>query len=410
MLVGVCLMLLCAAAAPAIARFYGEPRLFLITLAFATGFAFNGATLQHRALLQRQMRFGSLAVIDTLGLTIAIAASVTMALAGLGPWAVVSMAVCPQIVVLAGVWIVARWVPGRPKRGAGLRPLLRYGGTLTLNSLVVYVAYNADKILLGRFWGAEVLGLYSRAYQLISLVTDSLNSAVAQVALPALARVQNNPVRRRRYFLIGYGVFLALSIPLTVACALFAEDIILVFLGAQWTEAAAVFRLLTPTMLVFAIINPLAWLMLATGRTGRSLALALMIGPRHGRIFARPVGRASRRGAWIFSAMVLLAVPFVAWAIRGWPLTVRDIVGEVVPPLASAVAGGVIALVVRQYLHDCGPPSAAYSRMRRSRRCVRSPAPRGVREAGGLLEDGGRLEPSAGVHREGVSGIPENQT
>ena len=54
------------------------------------------------------------------------------------------------------------------------------------------LAYNADKILLGRFWGAEALGIYSRAYQLINLPVDGLNSAISQVALPALARVQDD--------------------------------------------------------------------------------------------------------------------------------------------------------------------------------------------------------------------------
>ena len=46
--------------------------------------------------------------------------------------------------------------------------MLRFGGTLTLNGLVVYVAYNFEKVLLGRFWGAEAIGLYGRAYQLIT--------------------------------------------------------------------------------------------------------------------------------------------------------------------------------------------------------------------------------------------------
>jgi O-antigen/teichoic acid export membrane protein len=45
-----------------------------------------------------------------------------------------------------------------------------------LNSLVGYVAYNTDKVLLGRFWGAETLGNYGRAYRRINLPTDNVNS------------------------------------------------------------------------------------------------------------------------------------------------------------------------------------------------------------------------------------------
>jgi O-antigen/teichoic acid export membrane protein len=35
--------------------------------------------------------------------------------------------------------------------------MLRFGGTISLNSLIVYVVNNTDKVLLGRFCGAEAL-------------------------------------------------------------------------------------------------------------------------------------------------------------------------------------------------------------------------------------------------------------
>ncbi len=353
---GVALTALCAGLAPLLVQFYGEPRLLGVTIALSTAFVLNGATVQHRALLQRQMRFAALAIIDTVALAVAIATSIAMALTGFGYWAVVSMSITPLAVGLTGVWVAARWIPGRPRRHAGIAPLLQYGGTLTVNSLVVYFAYNADKILLGRFWGADALGLYSRAYQLISLPTDSLNSAISQVALPALARVQNDPQRLRRYFLQGYGVFLTLMIPLAVACALFADDIVHVFLGARWAESAGVFRLLTPTMLVFALINPMAWMLLAIGRTKTSLGMALIIAPAAiaGYSIGLPAGP---EGVAIgFSAaMLAIAAPAVLWAKKRTTLTVGDLVGGIVPPLVSAALAAGVAIGFARVTGDVQP-------------------------------------------------------
>src|SRR5262249_39079569 len=116
--------------------------------------------------------------------------------------------------------LVARWVPGRPRRQSGLRSLMRFGGTMTLNGLVVYIASNFDKVLLGRFWGAEAIGLYGRAYQLIRIPTDNLNGAIGEVAFAALSRIQNDNDRLKRYFLKGYSLVLAVTLPITVACAL----------------------------------------------------------------------------------------------------------------------------------------------------------------------------------------------
>ena len=47
--------------------------------------------------------------------------------------------------------------------------MLRFGGTITLNGLIVYIAYNLDKVLVGRYYGPAALGIYGRAYELINL-------------------------------------------------------------------------------------------------------------------------------------------------------------------------------------------------------------------------------------------------
>src|ERR1051325_7212632 len=126
--------------------------------------------------------------------------------------------------------------------------MLLFGGTVTLNNVIVYIAYNVDKVLLGKFYGAEALGIYGRAYQLINLPTENLNSTLGFVAFPALSRVQNDPARLRSYFLKGYSLFLSVVVPITMGCALFAPDIIRVLLGSKWNEAAPLFRLMAPTI------------------------------------------------------------------------------------------------------------------------------------------------------------------
>ena len=117
--------------------------------------------------------------------------------------------------------------------------MLRFGGTITLNGLIVYVAYNLEKLLLGRYFGPDALGLYGRAYELINLPTRILNSAVGSVAFSALSRLQTDEERIRKYFLAGYSLVVSLTLPTTIVCAVFADDIILVVLGPKWQASAA---------------------------------------------------------------------------------------------------------------------------------------------------------------------------
>jgi PST family polysaccharide transporter len=254
------------------------------------------------------------------------------------------------------VWVSTGWIPGRPHSNVGIRSMLKFGGTITLNGLVVYVGYNFEKLLLGRFWGAAALGLYGRAYQLIKLPTDLLNYSLGSVAFPALSRVQGDPKLFRSYFLKGYSLVLTMTVPLTIMCALFANEIVAVFLGPKWTEAAVMFRLLAPTVLVFAAINPLGWLLYAAGLVGRSLRLALVIAPLVITAVALGVSHGPNGVAFAYStAMVLWLIPHMAWCVHGTSISFRDLLNALLRPVAAGVVAALFGYAVQAAFGQTGP-------------------------------------------------------
>jgi PST family polysaccharide transporter len=234
--------------------------------------------------------------------------------------------------------------------------MLRFGGTVTLNGLVSYLANNVEKVLLGRFWGVDALGIYGRAYQLVNIPTDNLNFAAGEVAFSALSRLQDDPIRLKRYFLTGYSVVLALTLPMTIACALFADDVILVVLGPKWSAAVPLFRLLAPTILVFAIVNPLFWLLSSLGLVERSLKMGLVIAPLMilSYVVALPYG--PRGVAFAYSTVMMLwALPAIAWTVHGTVISVRDMLLTVSRPLASSLVAGTFAFGVQRCCVQLSP-------------------------------------------------------
>jgi O-antigen/teichoic acid export membrane protein len=358
-LAGVILGLLLSAFAPLIARFYHEPRLLLVTIVLASGFVFNAAGVQHSALLQRQMRFTALALIQVISLVLSTALGIGLAVAGYGYWALVALSVTLPLISTVCFWWATSWIPGMPRRNIGLRPLIRFGSTVTINSLVIYFAYNLDKVFLGRYWGAEVLGLYGRSYQIISIPTDNLNSAVGEVAFAALSRVQDEPKRLKSYFLKGYSLVVALTVPITIIIALFSKDLVLVILGAKWLPAAPILQYLAPTILIFALMNPVGWLLASTGMVGRCLKIGLVILPvvTAGYLIGLPHG--PNGVAIAFSAaMTLLAVPLTIWGVRGTVISFRDVVGTAVQPLFSGIVAAAAAMGVAFLCGQAIPPIA----------------------------------------------------
>jgi O-antigen/teichoic acid export membrane protein len=355
--VGAMLATLCAALAPVLAAFYHEPRLYWIAVVSGATFMFNGLAAQHGALLRRGMRFVTQAKIDVLSLAVGSGTGIVMALLGCRYWSLVGMAMVNSIVGAAGVLLAVAWLPGPPRRRSGIRSMLHFGGLATCNSFVVFLAWNAEKLLLGRVWGADALGLYGRAFQLVTLPVEQLNTAVTGVALPALSRLQHDAKRLARSFLRGFSLLISSTIPITITCALFAEEIVRIVLGPKWMEATPIFRLLAPVALVFAVANPLSWLVMSTGRMGRALSIStattplvivgIVLGLSHG-----PTGVALGYSL----AMTLLVIPIAAWSKHGTGITWADLWGAAKPPFLSGLLAGAAGLLVKLTLGGRLPP------------------------------------------------------
>jgi O-antigen/teichoic acid export membrane protein len=352
MLIGAVLGAVCLATAPALVAFYHDPRLAWVTAAMAVGFLVNAAAVQHIALLQRDLRYVTLTLIEVFGQVMGMAIGIALAVAGFGYWALVASTLAGPGVMTVLAWITTAWIPGRPHRDAEILSMLRFGGVVTIQVALNYVAQNIDKVLLGRFRGADTLGIYGRAYQLVAMPMTNLSAAVGWVAFSALSRIQEDPRRYRSYFLKGYGVVISLVVPILVFATVFADDTVRVALGAQWTDASLIFQLLAPAALVLTLVEgPTFWLLHSLGMVGRSLRItcaytgvtlvACIAGIPHG-----ATGIASAYSI----ALSLWLVPCLAWCVHGTPVRLSDLLHTTWGPLlGSAVASAVAFVTVNDF-------------------------------------------------------------
>jgi len=355
--VGTTLSLLCLAMAPVLVAFYHEPKLLGVGAVLASGFLLNAAGAQHSALLERQMRFTALSVIDMISLLAGTLVGIGMALRGYGYWSLVASTTVSTLAYSVSAWLATLWIPGPPRTNLGMRSMMKFGGTLTLNSLVMYITTNVDKVLLGRFLGSDAVGIYGRAYQLVNIPNDNLNSATTGVAFATLSRLKDDPPRYKNYFLKGYALVLSLTVPIVAACALFAGDMISVFLGAKWASAIPIFRVLTLTTLSFALINPMGWLLMSLGLVGRGLRMALALAPVMiaGCLVGVPYGPIGVAVA--FSTMMMASVlPMMIWATRDTPISVSDILRVAGRPLLSGCVAAGVAFGAHYVYADRLPP------------------------------------------------------
>jgi O-antigen/teichoic acid export membrane protein len=356
--IGLGLMLITISLAPALAWFYHEPRLRGIALVSSLTFLVGGLRVQHDALLKRQMRYPSIAIRDITAYCTAVPLAIYLAWRGAGYWAIVALPLTLNVVSMLFSWGMIRWIPGLPSLGNGARSMVSFGGKVAASSLLLNAMRNTDNVLVGWYWGAGPLGLYSRAYNLLLLPVRQLSAPAAGVIVPALSRLQDAPERLARYYLRGINLIMWISAPLFGYLFAAATPVIVLTLGNRWREAAPVFQFLAIFALGQLLIEATFWLLVSRGESSRLLRITLAMSPVIVASYAigLPFGI---KGVALAGSIVQLAIfPAVIKAsFRGTSLTLKGLGHAIVWPLFISLLGGATSVVAGELLLPKTMPS-----------------------------------------------------
>lgn len=342
-------MIVVAAMAPLIAAFYSEPRLVWVTVALAGTMLFGGFTVQHQALLQRQMRFKSLAVIEIASMAGSIAVAITMGLMNFGYWSLVGMTISAAVTNAALAWAICNWRPGRPKRNAGTRDLLKFGTGLLGFNFVNYAARNADNILLGWSWGAGPLGLYTKAYGLLLLPLRQISAPIASVLIPAMSRCNERPREFSSIYFLGLRFILYAAFPIISVLAIYSDAVIHIVLGENWSNASPIFRILCIGACLQPIVNTFGWIYISEGRTGEMFRAGILCSTVYVLSFAvgLPFGPTGVAFGWSIS--LLLIAPYLLWnATRLSSISAIDFIINLKRPAIVLTLSSCTALAIRE--------------------------------------------------------------
>jgi len=345
------LALFTAAISPLVAWFYGEPQLTWITVVTAGGFMISGLAVQHEALLRRQMRYFALSLISLVSMAMGYVVGIFLAWQGFSYWALVASQLAVAATSTLLIFSFCRWVPGLPKRNTGVRSMIRFGGNLTGFTTINYFSRNLDNLLIGRFWGAQQLGLYTRAYQLMALPIDQINEPVSSVAVPALSRLTDSPESYRKAYLRMLEKIALLTMPGVVLMIVTSDWIIQIVLGSQWHGATRIFVLLGVTALFQPIANTTGWLLISQGRTNQMLQWGLISGPiiMGSIVFGLQWGAVGVAASYAFTR-VFIVDPLLYWFVgRSGPVRTMDFYRTMAPFVLASLSALVAALAFRRW-------------------------------------------------------------
>lgn len=333
-----------------LAWFYEQPEVLGIALALSLSFFVEGLIVQHAAILRRRMRYADLAVVEVTAMFIGLGVAVTLAWQGFSYWALVANVVVAAAVKCTGMWLMCRWRPALPGGAEDLWELIKFGANLTGFSFVNYFARNLDDVLIGRVHGANELGLYQKAYEILMVPIKQINAPASRVAIPALSRLHGDPERYRSAYKRILEKLLLVTMPLGALLIGAADWIVLTVLGDQWTEAALIFAMLGISIFAQAIGNTTGWLFISQDRTddmfkwgfvGAGTAIASFI-------IGLPWGAFGVALAYSLVG-IFVRTPILLWYVgRKGPVRTVDFYSVAWPPFLAAMGSGAGLLALRQ--------------------------------------------------------------
>jgi len=217
------------------------------------------------------MRFQALALIDVSSMAFGFSVGCALAWYGVGYWALVAQQLGTAVFGLAMTWMTSGWRPHMPSKNSGVKPMVTFGAHLSIADFIAQFATNCDSILIGRFFGAAPLGLYTRAQVLLARPIQQVVTPVNSVLIPVLSRLSSDPDRYKRSYMRAYGGLALVVFSFSAMCLALARPLVLVILGQKWTDVVPLFSVFT----LVAISGPLgaicSWIYESQGRGGDQL-------------------------------------------------------------------------------------------------------------------------------------------
>lgn len=250
-----------------LANWYDTPELIPMLQVLSLTYLLMPFGMVQAALVQRQQRLKSTAMIDGGQVAVDNILTAFLAIIGLGAWAIV----LPKFLT-SPIWVIGyrraySWQPSGPLFYVGLwREVLKFGRYYLGIEVLKTARLNLDNLIIGRLLGMEALGIYYFARNAGLGFSLTLINAVNSALYPNLCEVNQQRALLKQRFNKNLKQISAIVVPLLIAQASLAFIYVPIVFGDQWTHAIPVLAILCLSAIPRAFAESASALMLATGR------------------------------------------------------------------------------------------------------------------------------------------------
>jgi O-antigen/teichoic acid export membrane protein len=234
---------------PIIAGLFNTPEAMILIRYSSLVFLLEPIDLVFRALLKKELEYRFFIKASLVRLIFTQVSKISFVLLGFGAMSIV-LANLIGITVLTLIMFTYfiyndLWLPKFYFSFRQLKPYLRFGifvfGKSILENLFKYI----DEILIGGFFGTEILGMYHFAKNLVTYLTKIFNQPISEIGLPLLSKFKNDLNKLNHTYKKVVKYISTLSIPGHLGVLALSSVFIPLFFGQKWIEAIPLVMILS---------------------------------------------------------------------------------------------------------------------------------------------------------------------
>lgn len=261
------------------------------------------------ALLTRDLHYKAIFFRSVLGVVGGGLVGTVMAVAGYGPWSLVSQQLAKWTIQVIVLWIACDWRPSLKLSLAHLREMWLYGIILCGFQLVNFLRPQGARLIIGAILGPTALGLYDVAARFCLFVEVILVHPL-YVLFPTVAKIQNDFPAIHLLNGKAMRITAIITIPAFVGLACVAPSLITILLGEDWAGAVAAMQVLCVATFFNTLSTIYVLTLLALGMPGRQFVVSSVI---------------TTVTLLLLPVLACLGLPLAATAVAigaglGWPL------------------------------------------------------------------------------------------
>ena len=239
--------------APAIARFYHIPLLCDVLRVQGVILFIYAFNIVQRNQLQKKLNFKVLSIVTISTSIISLTITIIMAYHGFGVWSLVTQHILTALIPALVFWFYIKWRPKLIFSWKSFKELFSFGFYMFLTSLLNQFGNQFQGLLIGRFYNASTMGLYSKAYATEKLASSSISQVMTQVTFPLYAQVQDDKVKLASMIKQLTMSLAFITFPLMFILLLCAKPIFILLYSERWLDSVPYFQVLCLAGLAYCL-------------------------------------------------------------------------------------------------------------------------------------------------------------